>query len=361
MFNKSIVTTGLLGLVGYRQPFDPAFPVLDGANTTSTSGLIVNDNAFAKLEYLLDAQDYADIDTAQFNTLLQNQQKQSIINVCNSVFNNRSSYIDKQVLYKNAFNKVDTETLPDGFVGFKIQVSDEKNVAFKITRMILDFEGSGDIELLLFNTSQKDPIQTKIISITTDHVVEVLNWIVDNSGDTYKGDYYLGYLTNYVNIGTLKPYDKDHNRGNLMSVITHLGIARGKFPGMNANVLPDLDNWDGLSETTGLNPDITVYEDFTELIINNADLFANAINYDMQINVLSVIASSIRSNRNTRIGKDMLPRLQLEIEGQPTTDKSIKVTGLRPLLSGSMGILRKEIKSLTDGYFGKRAWIETMM
>lgn len=354
----SIVTTGLLGQVGYRQPFDPAFLILNAANLTSKSGLIVNDNDFAKLEYLLDAQDFKDIDTAQFNTFLENKQKQSITNVCNAVFN-KSSYIDKQVLYKNAFNKTDLETLPDGFVGYKIQVSSEKNVAFKIPRILLDFDGSGDIELLLFNTSEKDPIESKIITISSDHVVDRLEWVIDNSGDTYKGDYYLGYLTNYVDIGTLKPFDKDHNRGNVRSLITHLTITQGVFPGMSTNVLPDLEDWEGLSETTGLNPDITVYKDYTELILNNDFLFANSINYDMQINVLSAIGSSIRSNRNTRIGKDMLPRIQLEIEGQ-SEEKGIKVTGLRPLLYKSLGVLRKEIESLQEGYFTSRASVITL-
>lgn len=359
MFNTSIVTTGLLGQVGYRQPFDPAFTTLNAANLLSISGLIVNDNAFAKLEYLKDSQDFASISDANFNIFLQNKQKQSIINVCNAVFN-ESSYIDRQVLYKSAFKKTDTVTLPNGFVGFRMRVSSKKNVAFEITRMLLDFDGGGDIELLLFNTSQKAPIFTKIISIVSDHESEPLNWVVDNSGDTYKGDYYLGYLSNYVNIGTLKPFKKNFESGDIMSNITYIDLDRGKFPGMTTNVLPDLDDWDGLSEATGLNPDFTVYEDFTDLIINNKNLFANSINYDMQINVLSEIANSLRSNRNQRLGKDALLRIQLEIEGQGE-DKGVKVTGLRPQLYKSLGILKKEIKSLNEGYFGERAYIETMV
>ena len=189
MFNISIVTTGLLGLVGYRQPFDPAFTTLNAANLTSRSGLIVNDAAFAKLEYLKDAQDFDAISDVDFNTFLQNKQKESIINVCNAVFN-ESVYIDKQVLYKNAFNKVDTETLPDGFVCFEIEVTQKKNVAFEIKRILLDFDGTGDIELLLFNTAQKAPLFTKVITITSDHQAEELGWVIDNLVDTYKGEYY---------------------------------------------------------------------------------------------------------------------------------------------------------------------------
>ncbi|MCH6575171.1 MAG: hypothetical protein IH795_08205, partial [Bacteroidetes bacterium] len=264
MFEAPIVTTGLLGLVGYRQPFDPAFPVLNAANLTTRSGLIANDNAFAKLQYLLDAQDFSGINEAEFNTFLENRQKQSIINVCNAVFSG-SSYIDKQILYKNALNKIDTETLPDGFVGFEIKVSGKKNVAFKIKRVLLDFEGSGSIELLLFNTSQKAAIFAKTIAITSDHQAEQLDLIVDNSGDIYKGDYYFGYLSNFAGIGTLKPFKRDYELSDVLSIITYLNVERGFFPEQSTDVLGDLDNWTTIEIVNGLNPDITVYFDYTEL------------------------------------------------------------------------------------------------
>ena len=358
MFKAPIVTTGLLGLVGFRQPFNPALPILDAANLTTTSGLIVNSMPFAKIEYLYDSQDYANISDTEFNTYLQNIQEQSILNVCNAVFD-KGSYIDKQILYKNAFNKVDTETLTDGFVGFKIQVSSEKDIAFTIKRILLDFEGAGDIELLLFNTSQKSPIQTKVITIGSDHVVDELNWVVDNSGDTYKGDYYLGYLTDYINIGTLKPYDKDHNSGNIMSVITYLGITRVRLPNMTTNILPDLDDFKGMSETNGLNPDITVYNDYTELIVNNDFLFSTAIQYDMQISIMDEVANSIRSNKNQRMGKDSLVRIKAEIEGLKTD--TVNITGVRPILMGEISKIKKEILETEEAYFGGRVMVDTMV
>ena len=87
--------------------------------------------------------------------VIKNLQEDAIVSVCSRVFN-KPDYIDRQVLYKNAQNKINSETLPDGFVCFKIVVSNKKNIAFKIERILLDFEGTGDIELLLFNTSQSN-------------------------------------------------------------------------------------------------------------------------------------------------------------------------------------------------------------
>lgn len=357
MFNYSIVSLGLSGLVGYRQPFNPDVPTLTAPNITTRSGLYINDNPLAKVEYLYDCQDYDSISDADFNTYLNNAMSESIINVCSNVFN-KSSYIDRQLLYKNALNKVETETLPAGFIGHKIEVSSEKNVAFEIKRILLDFEGSGDIELLLFNTSIKAPIQSKVITITTDHQSEDLSWVVDNSGDTYKGDYYLGYLSSYAGIGTLKPYKRNWNNSNIESVITYLSIELGTFPTMSSNVLVDLDDWDGTDITSGLNPDITVYEDYTDLILNNERLFSRAIQLDSQIRVMSVIMATVRSNKNERIGKDLLSRIVLELDGADVD--GIKKVSLRSTLSREIRRVANEIYKIREGYFGGNLSIITM-
>lgn len=358
MFNYSIVSSGLSGLVGYRQPYNPEIPTLTAPNTTTRSGLYINDNPLAKLEYVYDCQDYDAISDADFNTYLNNAMSESIVNVCSNVFN-KSSYIDRQVLYKNALNKVESETLPAGFIGYKIGVSSEKNVAFEIKRILLDFEGSGDIELLLFNTSVKAPIQTKVITISTDHKSEDLSWVVDNSGNTYKGDYYLGYISSYVDIGTLKPYKRDWNNANIESIITYLGIEKGNFPAMTTNVLADLDDWDGTDITTGLNPDITVYEDYTDLILNNEKLFSRAILLDSQIRILSEVMASIRSNKNERIGKDLLSRVVLELDGADVN--GIKKESLRGTLSREIKRVANEINKIREGYFGGNLSTITMM
>lgn len=358
MFNASTISGKLVGSVGFRQPYNPDYAIIDSDNLASRSGLFVTDNPMIKVEYIKDNQDYISISDADFNTFLKNKQKDSIIAVANAVFN-MPDFIDRQVLYKNASNKVDLETLPNGFVGYKIQVDSNKNIAFEITRMLLDFSGSGDIELMLFNTASKTPLFTEVVTISSDHQEVELNWIVDNSGDTYKGDYYLGYLSNYVDIGTLQPYKRDYNFGEVESIITHLCIQKGYVNGHTTNTLFDLEDWDGMSETTGINPDITIYYDFTDLIVQNERLFARAIQMDMQINFLSEMLHSLRVNRNERLGEKHTLKLIVEIEGQ-TSDSAVKVTGLRPLLFRELGRVKNEIEKLRDGYFGMGYFTDTL-
>lgn len=354
MFNPDTLSTKLYGVVGLRQPFNPAYQKLDAANQISRSGYFVTDNPMAKIEYMFDNVDFKGASDVEFNLLLKQMQEESIKNVAGEVFD-QVDYIDRNLLYRFAQNKTNTDTLPDGFVGYRIRVEDKKNVAFEITRVLLDFDLTGSFELMLFNTSEDDPIFTKTISITGPHQEEVLNWAVDNSGNTYKGEYYLGYVSN----GTVKPFERRYENASILSLYSYLNIWPVKVPGHTGTKLFDLTIQEGLSEATGLNPDITVYNDYTDLIVQNERLFAPAINFDLQINALTMYLSSLRSNRNERSSERRVMAVLQAIEGQDG-EGLVKITGLRQKLAGSLSRIRNEVKKLQDGYFGKVLFTETL-
>jgi len=346
MFVKQKIETGLFGSVGFRQPIDPSYPILDSGNIESRSGYYVNDNPFASVENLKDTQDYKDADDSQFNTYLSNIQTSSIANVCNQVFNDYD-FIDSQVLYKNAMNKVNVETLPDGFVGYKIRITDEKSVAFKISKVFLDFQGTGDVELLLFNSNKLTPLFSETITISSDHQVEELNWVIDDSNDTYKGEYYLGYNTQGL---TVSPFKRDYNNSDIMSSVTHLGIEKISVPNHNTNTLFDLTKQSGLSQTTGINPYIQVYDDFTDVIIQNQNLFSRAIYLDMCVSAITRCINSKRSNYNERNADRDLKRMIAEVEGL-NTEGGFKIKGLKPQLKYEISQIREELKKLKEGFF----------
>jgi hypothetical protein len=355
MFNVSKIQSGLYGVVGLRQPHNPDYQKLDSANQISRSGYFITDNSSIKIEHIYDSVDFKGLTDAEFNTFLKQKQEESIVSVCNQVFN-RSSYIDRDLLYKYAQNKVATDILSNGFVGHEIKVSKEKNISFEITRVLLDFSTTGTLELALFNTALETPIFSKSIVITDKHQVEKLNWRVDNSGDTYKGDYYFGYVTD----GTLIPYARDFENSIVESNITHLNIERVAVPNHTGTNIFDLTKVESLSEVTGLNPDITVFEDYTDLILQNEMLFANAINLDFQINILSNYSNSLRSNRNERKSDGLVLKILQEIEGQQG-DGLVTITGLRPQLLRSIKNIKSEVDSLIKGYFGGKLSTITMI
>lgn len=345
MIQVSKIQTALLGIVGFQQPYNPKYAIVDADNLLSESGYFVTDNPYAKIEYIKDNQDYLNISDEDFNLFLNELKKRSISNVCNQVFSDYD-FIDRSLLFKNASNKIDLETLPNGFVGYKIQVSKDKNIAFKISRVLLDFDGAGDIELLLFNSAKKEPIERKTITISTDHQEEVLNWVVDNSSDTYKGEYYIGYLSDSISV---TPFKREWNNASVMTSPTCLNIEKIKVVSHNTDVLFNLDYLDGMSEDCGLNFDISVYEDFTDFTINNKMLFARAIQLDCIINCIQLYISSLRNNANQTQSAQLYQKLMIELEGTDS-DSLVKVKGLKNQFIGEIASIRKEVNKMKKGF-----------
>lgn len=344
MINITKIQTALSGLVGFKQPYNPDYAIVDSTNQASSSGYYVTDNPYAKIEYIKDNQDYLDISTTDFNLLLSDIKNSSISNVCNQVFSDYD-FIDRTLLFKNASNKVEVEILPTGFVGYRIRVTSQKNVAFKISRVLLDFQGTGSFTLLLWNTAKKAAIQSKVITITTDHQEVTLDWIVDNTDTTYKGEYYIGYISNSL---TVTPYKRDWNAGNVLSSPTYLEVERVKVPNHLTNTLFDLDDVDGLSEDSGLNLDITVYEDYTDFIINNKMLFARAIQINGIIGCIQLYLSSLRSNSNQAQSSQLYEKLMIELKGT-ANESTVKVIGLENQLLGEVASIRTEVSKLKKG------------
>jgi len=347
MFNRTKTNTSLFGLVGWKQPANPEYAVVDAANLGSTSGRYFDDNSFIKIELLKDTEDYKDQTDEQFNTALSNLQKSAITSVLDKVFD-KPEYIDRQLLYQFANNKQNIDTLPDGFVGYRIYQSLDKTQAFEITRCLLEFQNIGtDITLAIYNSAKDDPIFTEDVTIISEQQEVVLNWRLDNTDSFYKGEYYFGYLTNGV---TLQPIARDYQNANSISIITGL-----QFEPISVTYTPvtdelfNLDDIDGASECWGLNPDVTVFDDYTDLIKNNTFLFATAIQLQCQIKSLEQYLASIRNNSNQRMADGYENKIVFELDG--LNSENVKRLGLKQLLIKEISRVTDEIKKLKDGYF----------
>ena len=351
MFNKDLIASKMFGVVGLRQPYNPEYSKLDAYNTASRSGYYSSDNPFCKPEFILDGIDYSNSSDAQINEYIKTLQISAITDVCNMVFDG-PAFIDRQYIFNNTINKVDVENTYEGFCGFDMLMDIEKNVAFEISRIVLNFKGVGIIRLALFNLAVTDPLFTKDVEITSDFQIEELGWFVDGSVLENKGRYYIGYIREADTVPI--PYKRNYYNSVLLSAITFHQIRPVWFkPTTLTNmVLGDLRQVNYVFERHGINPDITVYYDYTDLILRNERLFAKAIDLAYQIKIINSYITSLRSNRNERISSELVQKAIAEVEGITQAPGTIKKTGIRFGLSNEVEALKVQIKKIKEGYFG---------
>jgi hypothetical protein len=228
----------------------------------------------------------------------------------------------------------------------KIELTSENNVAFEIKKVILDFEGTGDLTLQLYSSQQQEPLFSQLISITGTTQVQELNWKVNNV-DSYKGEYYLGYVTNPL----LTPFKRDYQNSSIITCFTDLYITERQFKGHSTNVIPDLTTADGLSDYNGVNADILVYDDYTDLILSSQTMFSKAIDLQFQITLMRVYLGSVRSNKDQRKADQLFTNIMSFIEGTGV-DVIPRVVGLKPLLLSEITQLRSQILKQKEGLFG---------
>ena len=354
MFDVQKIQTGLVEAVGIRQPLNPDLPVLDASILTSESGLWLNDVAGFDLATFKNTNEYFAADDAQFNELLQQTRESAITDLMYRVFS-KPSYIDRNLLFTQTASRTNLETgVPAGFAGYRIRISDQKNVAFEITRTRLEYRaGAGvnpvQVTLYLFNSFAVNPLFSQQVDITSEDMVVDLNWKVDATASDYKGDYYFGLLLGQVDVPTgeivVTPFKRDYENADLKNVFTALCIETISVPGYIGNVCFDpnlVETIDGTS--VGINPDITVFYDYTDLILQNKLLFYRALQLTWAIKLMQICATSMRSNRDERRGKEIVNMIMLYVNGQ-------KGEGLQ-YVKGHSQTLQYEIENLQAQLIG---------
>lgn len=369
MLNVIKIQNELFGLVGIRQPAVDSIPVLDQAITDSESGLFLDDVPPFNLSAIKDSQTYVEPGHAsfdlKFNEFITNTQKSAISSVMMQVFD-KPDYIDRNLLFINESPRNSLESFkPElAFMGYEITPSDTKNIGFKITRVHCQFdfdEPTVNGIFFLFNSERSEYLITKEVEITSNDQWVDLNWTIDSTLGDYKGAYYL--LLGVPTIDDVKvrfqPWKRDYENASLRCDFSELCIENVIFNDgvqiANFNSSLKLE----ISENVGFNPDITVFNDYTDLIINNKSLFANAIQKQAVISFMLMVATSMRSNRNERLGKELVSMVMVYINGT-NPDGSFAQLGLNKSLAYDIEHIRKEVHRLVEGYFGNQIMVDTL-
>jgi hypothetical protein len=293
MYRIADVYAGLKGLIGWRASFDSEVPTVDSGNLASSSGLYYQDfSALVTLNNLYLSQNYEAITADQFNTMLGSMEQSAINKVINAVFV-KDDIVDTKMLYPGAdvfTNSIENTT---SFVGFEIDLYNRADIALNLNRVFTAFDTNDTIKLLLFHSSQKEPISEKEIStIANNNTITALDWALSAHKYGY-GRYYVGYLRSGL---TAKAYNREYEDANVKNCYAFAGFKPILVSDWDSETLFDIEDIEYSDKTYGLNFDASSVVDFTDFILANSKRFTNAIGMQMAIDILDVIISTTRSN-----------------------------------------------------------------
>lgn len=345
------ISSGFLGSVGFRQPFNPDFAIVDATNLTSNSQLYYQDgSSFVTIENIKDCQNYPSISNADFNTYLTRMQNQSALKVCQKVIAGQSSFIQDANLYPYEKSFSNTIEPNSKFVGFKVEPYTFNSTKISKVKWIeLSFDSAATFYLYLFNSN--DPGNyVKRVEVTTaankSVVVNVNDWFFADDDNHKGGYYYLGYFED--DLAGAKALKKDYELSDNQVVSKYYYIVPVTVD--HSGGVLDVTSHDEKSDTYGLNIGISVYTDYTERIISNKSLFYQALQYQMAEEVLNLIRTSIRSNITQRLSKENINSVLLELYGNREAG-----------IEGIDGKLKREIDSIKKALFYKPLIIKSTM
>lgn len=325
MYNISTIKTNLSGVVGWRQPLQTDFAIVDAPNLISSSGLIFQGfHSLVTIENLQNAVPES-LSDADFNTFILNMQKDAIAKVVQSVFQKKKpqtkALLDKLRLFDQA-NVMDDPITNSGFwVGYEINLNKNNNIKVVIDAIGSEFDGvKAGLTIYLFHSSQKTAIKT--FSLDTIEDDSKFDDLTDFDLDylTYTGGtYYIGYKQD--DLGVVQALNRGFDISDQANKPKNFTIRPIRIENYVGIELFDIDNIDITSETHGLNFEFTTTVDLTNLISDQKQIFANLIGIQMAADVLEKLYNSTRTNAIKKETRDLA---LFELKG---TDENRK-TGL---------------------------------
>lgn len=342
-YNLAKVTTALLGRLGWKQPTQTEFAIIDAPNLASTSGRYFNDGSFHPLVTIPNIKatcDDENISDVNFNAQLVTMQKSIIMQALTAVFN-RPELIEQTLLFERGLTNDQQIANGGNFVGIRFKLA-PTNIAMQILSLSLYFNAAKTFNLYLFHDTKKAQLQTIPVTTVADDavIVELDNLFLNNLIGPYKsGFFYLGYFQNDI-VPAIAYYEQKarYARAN--------GFDYDFFQAPGSAGVFDHVNVGITSQNYGMNAEIKTFHDHTASIIRNAHLFDDVVGLQMAYHVVKQVIYAVRSNRSERILKDALDKYGIiyEIEGAAPVPDVPKSTGLKQRID-------QALKSLNQSFF----------
>lgn len=304
MYSKSAIQTAATDIVGYRSSTNSNYSGLPSYLKTSNSGFYVNDVPGISLELIDDAKqeqafnDYVmgihQSETLQFIQRFVDRQKKKIAT---------KELLSNVTLLQRHNDKSRTITKSGRFVGWAITPRESKSINVNIKSIGIQGAATDSITLYLFDPTQEAAIATKTVNITTSVAWTDLDWDIEfdkldgGAGSTYLIGYFESDLTT-----TLYEHDCGEGLAHASQKITrhYAGVSPVRFNSsvLNGTDLPDMQYLESSMEcqSPGFNLRINVKCDITDVLVDNIEMFGEAIQHAIAIRYLRDALGNIGLN-----------------------------------------------------------------
>lgn len=329
MYNHSTLKAQLIGLLGWRQNTDPDGVQLTGL-TSSSSGMYFNDiHPVLTFDNLLSIAPQFDlIDSAPsavnaaFTTWLQRKTEAGIIKAISAwasqKIENRTAknLLNDTQLFRTTGHVQDTDVNQSEIVGIEITPHRHKGIATRIRRIALQLTDNQSVEVRLFHSGSQSPVTEDplVANYTASGGVQWFeaaeDWILEPSG-TYWIVYDQRDITGQ-SINGIRDFNF-HNRGiTWYPSDKYYQSVSFANPGSDATLWDISDNQYTLATNYGLNVELDVRCDYTDLIVDQKALFTDLVGYA----VAMLLVKEISFNPSTRVNRHeaMMSGAQLNYE-----------------------------------------------
>lgn len=328
MYRQSDIKNGLAGLMGWRQHYDASEFEIESDLTQSSSGTYYQD--VHPLVTLSNIRRMApDFDNeAQFNEWLRQKTDASILKTVQAFWDSKladetgANLLESKTIFDGAGRIKDTIRNTDKIVGFEINIVRAEGVTLQINKICAQFKGTGPLKMYLFHSSRKEAIQVLNFTRTRDGGAEWFSptselYLPYQSADIDAGgSWYLVYSQQELgeNVQAINK-DRDWSKKPECSYCNPEEYKSFKIWSRYAEIHPfsvsaDIDAglWElqdmiyTYESNYGLNLQISVLCDVTDLIINNRSMFLRVIGLQVAADMLRGFAYNAddRINRTTQ-------------------------------------------------------------
>jgi len=383
MYSPAQIKSGLIGLVGWRQNYDPSGTQLSSL-TTSTSGLYFNDeHPLLNIENLLSiAPEFDKLDTPTawdsgtsyvvgdlvslsgtnyratagstnqtppdpdywevydaFTAWLKEKTEAGIVRAIDTwlakkfFLNTGRNLLERKQLLEVAGNLNDKDTNNARVAGLEVLPQRSRNLSIEIEAIGLQFDTSQTITVHLFSSTQGAVVDSQAVTYATGGALqwETVNWTLSGAGAHY-------IVVDQSSI-TGQSINSVYEHANACGSVAQL--PAGKFFLATAfdvsGGVASLWNLDNMSYTAstnyGLNLRLNVQCDFTTLILEQKSLFQTIISKQVAIDLLRELAFNPTSRINRHEANISREALLYEIDGD---SRGTRPGGLRKQLDDAI-------------------------